>query len=78
MARRAFSQVAPRVWNDLPIEIHNSVPFYRFRSASRSHYNIGLLLTITVHLDHVTVSAPTIRRPIGIIKERQRQNTIIQ
>jgi len=38
MARRAFSQVAPRVWNDLPIKIRNSVTFDRFISALRTHY----------------------------------------
>ena len=35
---RAFSQAAPRVWNDLPIDIRNSVTFDRFRSALRTHY----------------------------------------
>lgn len=38
IARRAFSQAAPRVWNDLPIDIRNSVTFDRFRSALRTHY----------------------------------------
>jgi len=32
---------------------------------------IGLFFTITVHLDHVTVSAPTIRRSLGDIMKRQ-------
>jgi len=66
------------VWDDLLIEIRNSVTFDRFRSALLTQYrttiyiyyyskSIGLLLTITVHLDHVTVSAPTIRRSLGDI-----------
>ena len=38
IACRAFSQAAPRVWNDLPIDIRNSVTFDRFRSALRTHY----------------------------------------
>ena len=35
---RAFSQAAPRIWNDLPIDIRNYVTFDRFRSALRTHY----------------------------------------
>ena len=38
IACRAFSQAAPRIWNDLRIDIRNSVTFDRFRSASRTHY----------------------------------------
>jgi len=52
--------------------IRISVKFDRFRSASRIHNNIGLLLTITVSLDHATVSAPTIRHSLGDIMERQQ------
>jgi len=38
VARRAFSQVAPRVCNDLSIENCNYVKFDRFRSALGTHY----------------------------------------
>jgi len=38
MTRPAFSQAAPRVWNDLPIEKCNSATFDRFRSALRTHH----------------------------------------
>jgi len=57
IARRAFSQAAPRVWNDLQTEIRNSVTFDRIRSALRTHY-YRLAFTITVHLDHVTGVLP--------------------
>jgi len=32
----AYSQAAPRIWNDFPFEIRNSVTFGRFRSALRT------------------------------------------
>jgi len=53
MARRAFVY-------DLRFEFHNSVTFDRFRSAFPlcALIIIGLLLTITVNLDHVTVPLP--------------------
>jgi hypothetical protein len=38
IARRAFSQAAPEVWNDLPIGIRVSVTLDRFRSALRTHH----------------------------------------
>jgi len=38
---------------------------------------IGLLLTIIIHLDHVTVSTPTIRRSLSDIKEPQQLFLII-
>jgi hypothetical protein len=37
-ARRAFSQAAPSVWNDLPVDIRRSESFGRFRTAIRAHY----------------------------------------
>jgi len=64
------SSCVSRAWNDLPIEIRNSVTFDRFRSTLRTHYYIGMLLTTTVHLDHVTVFAPKVCRSLGDIMER--------
>jgi len=54
-ARRSFNQAALSVWNSLLVEIRVSKTARQFRTANRT--TIDLLLII----DHVTVSAPTIR-----------------
>jgi len=38
IARRAFSQTTPEVWNDLAIDIRNSVTFDHFKSTLRTRY----------------------------------------
>ena len=72
IACRAFSQAAPRVWNDLPFDIRNSVTFDRFRSALRTHYYM-LAFDILITWQ----SAQTIRRSLGDIMERQQLFLII-
>ena len=56
IARRAFSQAAATIWNDLPLDSRSAPTYERFRSATKKHITNWLAWT-----DHVTVSAPTIR-----------------
>jgi len=37
IARRAFSQAAPTVWNDLPLDSRSAETYERFRSATKKH-----------------------------------------
>ena len=55
-SHRAFSQAAPAIWNDLPLDSRSAVTYERFRSATKKHFTNWLSGT-----DHVTVSAPMIR-----------------
>ena len=38
IARRAFSQAAPTVWNNLPLVVRTAETFEQFRTAIRTHY----------------------------------------
>jgi len=38
IARRAFSQAAPTIGNDLPLDSHSAVTYERFRSATKKHF----------------------------------------
>jgi len=38
IARRAFSQAAPTVWNDLPLDSRSAETYERFRSATKNHF----------------------------------------
>ena len=38
IARRAFSQAAPTIWNDIPLDSRSAATHERFRSATKIHF----------------------------------------
>ena len=74
IARHAFSQAAPAIWNDLPLDSCSAEMNEQLGSATKKHFMNWLLQT-----DHAAVSAPTIRflTTYGALTNLYNNNTLL-